>query len=374
VKKILYPTKHEELVKLHGIELGEKEYNKFLKTCSLEKYILKYGRDEGENRYNNLVLERSKKIRGNRLDKFIRDHGEEIGRTMYEDWKLKTSQSLDGFIRRYGEEEGKIRFENFRKKNTINLSKATLNRKNFNTRLEYWVNKYGEEEGKQKYIERQNTSSLNKLIKRYGEEEGKQKYIEINESKNLSLENFIRRYGNERGIELYEKNIEVRKFVRSKEYRINKYGEEKYREMITKSTKNNTKVSIIGLNFCLLIEDMIDKNKVKTYYGENEYIFYTGDKNQKLICPDFYIKGNNISIVIEFYGDYWHKNPVKYDETEEVKRVWEKDKNRVNLLKENFNCDCHVIWERDFKKNKQVVLNKFKEIFKKYGIYRYTGS
>ena len=347
MKKILYPTKYEELIKLHGNELGEKEYSRFVHGMSLEKDILKYGEEEGTIIYNKKVLERSKKIKGNRLDMFIRDHGEERGKEMYESWKLKTSQSLDGFIRRYGEEEGKEKYEIFRNKNIENLSKMT--RKNYNTRLSYWVDKYGEEEGKLKYKERQNTSSLNKLIKRYGKKEGKIKYIEINKKKKLSLENFIRKHGNERGIELFNKNI--RKIIRNK----------------------GRVFSNIALEFCLSIENMVNKEHVTTYYGENEYIFYTGVEEPKIIFPDYYVKGNNISIAIEFYGDYWHRNPNQYKETEETNIIWKRDEKRINLLKEDFNCDCHIVWESDYRNNKESILNKFKEIFIGYGIYKYTG-
>ena len=56
-----------------------------------------------------------------------------------------------------------------------------------------------------------------------------------------------------------------------------------------------------------------------------------------------------INFYLEFYGDYWHKNPNFFNSKEDKKKQ-EKDKLRENNIKsENFN--LYTIWEKDYKDN-----------------------
>ena len=68
------------------------------------------------------------------------------------------------------------------------------------------------------------------------------------------------------------------------------------------------------------------------------------------------------------YGDYWHCNPKKYEadynnkkKNKTAKEIWEYDKNKLYLAKK-YGYNCIVIWEADYKKNKNIV----KEIFNNY--------
>lgn len=81
---------------------------------------------------------------------------------------------------------------------------------------------------------------------------------------------------------------------------------------------------------------------------------------------DLYLPKYNL--LIEYNGDYWHCNPKKYDadyynnkKFKTAKEIWEYDKNKLYLAKKN-GYVCEVIWEMDYKKNKDIVL----EIIKKY--------
>lgn len=73
--------------------------------------------------------------------------------------------------------------------------------------------------------------------------------------------------------------------------------------------------------------------------------------------------------IIEFYGDFWHCNPnfykcgdrVKYcDFDMTVEKVWEKDKRRIDFLM-SIGYDVLIIWENDWKINKDNCIEKIKK-------------
>ncbi len=80
---------------------------------------------------------------------------------------------------------------------------------------------------------------------------------------------------------------------------------------------------------------------------------------------DGYIKDK---CIIEFLGDYWHANPEKYNENEEIKypggklktakSIWEKDKNRFEFIQSKLNEPIILIWEKDYLCNKESILIK----------------
>jgi len=74
------------------------------------------------------------------------------------------------------------------------------------------------------------------------------------------------------------------------------------------------------------------------------------------------------NLLIEYNGDYWHCNPIKYSydyinkkKNKTAGEIWEYDKNKLYLAK-NKGYNCVVVWETDYKKNKNIIL----EIIKNY--------
>jgi hypothetical protein len=72
----------------------------------------------------------------------------------------------------------------------------------------------------------------------------------------------------------------------------------------------------------------------------------------KYIC-DIFIP--SLNLIIEFYGDYWHCNPKKYEPTyyhlrkkKTSEQIWSEDKIRVDNIKK-LGYDFIIIWEEDFK-------------------------
>lgn len=81
---------------------------------------------------------------------------------------------------------------------------------------------------------------------------------------------------------------------------------------------------------------------------------------------DIYVPSKNL--LIEYNGDYWHCNPVKYEadyfnkkKNMYAKEIWEYDKNKLYLAEKN-NYNCVTIWEHDYKKTPEIINN----IIKKY--------
>ena len=78
----------------------------------------------------------------------------------------------------------------------------------------------------------------------------------------------------------------------------------------------------------------------------------------KLYFYDFCYKNK----IIEFHGDFWHMNPIRYSANDVNKKtkikaidIWEHDKFKNNLCKEN-GYKLKNIWESDYKKNKEHII------------------
>jgi G:T-mismatch repair DNA endonuclease (very short patch repair protein) len=83
------------------------------------------------------------------------------------------------------------------------------------------------------------------------------------------------------------------------------------------------------------------------------------------IC-DIYIPKFNL--IIEYFGDYWHCNPSKYDmnyfnqkKKKTALEIWEYDKTKLDLIRK-MGYNLEVIWESELKHNN----NKILDIIKNY--------
>jgi len=77
------------------------------------------------------------------------------------------------------------------------------------------------------------------------------------------------------------------------------------------------------------------------------------------ISVDIFIPSENK--VIEYFGDYWHCNPIKYDKDyyhtqihKIAEDIWKSDLDRIELLKSN-GYVVGIIWESDFNKDKSKI-------------------
>jgi len=89
---------------------------------------------------------------------------------------------------------------------------------------------------------------------------------------------------------------------------------------------------------------------------------YTIKIGKKWLFPD--IIDIDKRLIIEFFGDYWHCNPEIYKENYEIlgitsKYIWNNDNIRIQKLKSS-GYNVIIVWESDYKKDKNQVLEKIK--------------
>lgn len=91
--------------------------------------------------------------------------------------------------------------------------------------------------------------------------------------------------------------------------------------------------------------------------------FYKPKSHEKTIDrlqPDFVV-GNKI---IEFFGNYWHRNPMLYDADSIVQQngksavaIWENDRSRISRLV-TAGYQVKIVWELDFKRHPEKIIEE----------------
>jgi hypothetical protein len=78
-----------------------------------------------------------------------------------------------------------------------------------------------------------------------------------------------------------------------------------------------------------------------------------------------------LNLIIEYFGDYWHCNPIKYDANYFNKKkgkfaweLWDYDKSKLDLI-ESYGYNIDVIWEQDFLTNNEIIKNIISKYDKK---------
>lgn len=153
-----------------------------------------------------------------------------------------------------------------------------------------------------------------------------------------------------------------------------------YRKMFSDMAKErwaNGSMEETRIKLSNLMKERISSGLLKSYNrskAEDELILTLETKNI-LVEPNYLLEGKifdlyipKFNLLIEYNGDYWHCNPQKYEsdylntkKNKTAKEIWEYDAKKLYLAKKN-HYNCEVIWETDYKKNKNIILN----ILKKY--------
>ena len=110
--------------------------------------------------------------------------------------------------------------------------------------------------------------------------------------------------------------------------------------------------------------DKLIKDQETFFIGKNnEFRVKLTSTVYKPISLDYYSLTKNKAI--EFYGDYWHGNPLIFKDKNIIlrsgKNIEEKhkeDKLRVDLLKKEHNIDVLIIWELDVKNDRAREIEK----------------
>ena len=199
------------------------------------------------------------------------------------------------------------------------------------------VKKYGKDIGIHRwneYLQKQHYSkTLDYLIEKYGEEKGLEEYKRICREKLLTKENFIRKYGEIDGIA-------------------------KWKSYLDGISCGYSKTAI------KFIEKIVHANKEdhKLFYGENEKKFDIFENGFTYVLVDLYDETTNK--VIEFYGDFWHANPLIYKEDAKdfFRRMSFKYKNYPNVIYEICNePNGNVTWNENVKPYAEEVISVIRE-------------
>lgn len=185
----------------------EKRSHHLYKTLFDEKYYLSVCEECLKKKFPNSIKDKLFNTL-NIITIYVFDIPENISN----EWKKQNSRTLENFIRKYGEEIGKLKWKHYCDKqsetNTFEYKKAKYNwteedfekyNKSRAVTLDNLIKKHGEDIGLKmwlSYVEKQIlTKSAEYYINKYGDE----KWKELNKSKLQNLENFIKRYGEEKG-------------------------------------------------------------------------------------------------------------------------------------------------------------------------------
>lgn len=310
--------------------------------------LIDIGEKEGKEKYQEYL---NKTRFCHTKEDYIKRYGEEKGIQEYEKHKNDCVRTEETFIKKYGEIEGKNRWELYRQRqsltNTFKYKNETYgwSKEQFNDynksraiTLKNLINKYGKIEGQIRWNNYRDLQKYTKtkeyLIEKFGEEKGVQEYQKICSKKVLTLENFVKKYGE-------------------------KTGTEKFKNYVSNSHKG---YSSISNSLFKLIENANDKGH-KIFYGLNEKQFVIDYDDIKVVVLDFYNETTNKAI--EFYGDYWHGNPNVYSGNQinkHSKQTYDEirnhDKKRIDAIKLIKNIDIKIVWEYDFRNDKDnLILN-----------------
>lgn len=205
-----------------------------------------------------------------------------------------------------------------------NFVKDICDKKTYTTRLDYWTNKgFTEEESEQKLKERQTTFSLELCIEKYGEEKGKEIYTARQEKWQKSLtENGNLKYGysNVSQVLFYEL--------------LNYYKTIKNKENVFFATKNQ--------------EYRLQKREGGVWIYD-----FVDLENKK---------------IIEYNGDEYHANPKMFEADEyphpfrkniTAQEIWNKDEKKRIVAEEN-GFDVLIIWDSEYRSHKDKTLEKCK--------------
>lgn len=197
----------------------------------------------------------------------------------------------------------------------------SLNPHNENTKMEYYTSRgMSREDAELALKERQTTFSLEKCVTQHGEEKGTEIWLDRQEKWQNTLN--------------------------------------------SKSEEEITRINRLKMSISAISKPEIElRNSIYNYINGLEYQFTLMNNDKRSYIYD--IKHNNK--IIEFNGDYWHANPntknwkneskLHSQRKKTAKEIWEYDKNKIQVATNN-GYDILVIWEADYKKDKEKAIKE----------------
>lgn len=230
---------------------------------------------------------------------------------------------------------------------------------------EHMIEKYGEEEGNkiwENYCKRQaETNTFEYKHKKYGM--NKREFEEYNRSRAVTKKNLVKKYGEEEGNLKWNEYVEKQKITKSWDYMVEKFGEEKAREINLK--KINARYIFKNKNggtACVSKESQVFFNNLDKFISKKYDTFYANKNrefdiiaNKKFCSLDYYIP--ELKICVEFNGSCYHGDTRVFNDNDicnpfselTAKQLREKDQERYKALEEEHGIKTYVVWELDYK-------------------------
>ncbi len=259
-------------------------------------------------------------------------------------------------IRVYGQQEGTKRFNQYRQKQAYTNS------------LQYKKEKYGWSQEQFKKYNKSRAVTLDLCIQRHGIQKGTkifQDYCQKQAYSGCKLQYFQQKYGMQQGTKIFHQ-IGKNKTHSLQNY-IKWYGQYDGLEKWKERGKCYSKISQQLFN--QISQKLSQKSKYFMYpqaINSNNQLQFELNINNKFYFIDFYDKETKRAI--EFYGEYWHASPEKYNYNDTVnlpgkqllaQEIWKKDQKRINLLLQTQEISqILIVWQQEYKNNPEEILNK----------------
>jgi hypothetical protein len=318
-------------------KLNSKKYTRITHThttrwgLSLDDYMKKFNIQK-----DGMISKQLQNTLAFTKDRAIEIYGVEIGNKKWDEYREK--QSLTNTFEYKNQKYGmtKDEFDNY------NASRAVT--------LDNLIKRHGEEVGNKKWDEYRKRQayagcSVDYFTEKYGSEDGIRIYEEINKKKSLSLDNLMSRYGEKDGHRRYHAYMEDKNIGYS---RIAK-------EMFDKISPYFIGNKIYYMNLEDNKEFGLHDVENKRYYFY-DYIDYTLKKG------------------IEFNGDVFHGNPRLFESGDTpnpfnkdaiCEKLWEYDRIKIQKINEIHGIEILTIWEYDYNQDREGVISKCVDFFKK---------
>lgn len=279
----------------------------FLINHKKENYIFLYGKVLGEK-----LFAKHQKNCSDSLKKAYKNGRKASFEHFFPEYYIKKG---------YTEEEAKEIVKKRKEKAANNsIEQLKLGNRITTTQLQYYLNQgYTEEEAKEKLKQRQNTVSLESFKSKYGEKEGLKRYQERNA-----------------------------KWLKTLDEKPDEEKEKIYKAKVAGFFKaKSSSVSKMETNILNLIEQKLNITIERQFEILYEHRIYKFD-------------GKYNDIVIEFNGDYWHCNPLKYESTYfhptkkiYAQEIWDFDKFKCEIVAKQYK--KFIIWENELNESDKII-------------------
>ena len=316
------------------------EYNDYPSKSKIFMNYTKYTKF-AFNIPDDVFKKQSKEKNGNSLDKFIKKYGKEEGEKRWNKYCKKLALTKDKFIQTYGKEEGEKRWNSYREKQA------------YTNTFEYKQEKYGWTRKEFDEYNKSRAATLENMINRYGEKDGLEKwnnYI-INQRYTNTREYFIKQYGETAGLKKWN-NFNTARMINNSYSAI---SQELFRLLIENDLFNNHEIFFAEYNY----EYEIMSSNKSLYYLD----FYDKTLN---ICVEFngeafHPNPSKYKATDIFYSPF-------DDYGKSVEDLWNNEQKRYHTLKTEFGIDTIVVWEKEFRQNKmsviEYIINEINKILK----------